>query len=317
MCANQIMHDKVYITESYHAIHIKVHFWPIEATNYSTQGLPIISNANFEERRCVIRSLSYLTLLAPTHALHREIYYCWDLNGLLHHHCGYINLYFLCFPTRVDIAASECSVGVVEGLLGAEASVDEPGDTASKLNLKRADHDDVEGAVATGLLTDTQKLVILTFTASYRGRKAGPTKEVDVVNRDMEQGHMSSRVCFDVIQEALDGNVSIVWWNSLLHPVLVRVEVCLDRKDRECTVVLVMKRVLRGIHFEEAICFVGVDSGAGDINVCVLSHIIGFCQNKLVNKLSICLHDGKVDNAPGWYPQPCELCLALWESLKM
>lgn len=41
---------------------------------------------------------------------------------------------------------------MAEGVLGAEVSKDEPGDTASKLNLKREVREGVEGAMIRGLL---------------------------------------------------------------------------------------------------------------------------------------------------------------------
>jgi hypothetical protein len=43
-------------------------------------------------------------------------------------------------------------VKLVEGVQGAEASADEPGDDMSKLNLKREDREGVEGAVTKHLL---------------------------------------------------------------------------------------------------------------------------------------------------------------------
>jgi hypothetical protein len=49
-------------------------------------------------------------------------------------------------------------VALVEGVLGADASLGERGDTASKLNLKREDRDGVDGAVTKGLLTGTEKV---------------------------------------------------------------------------------------------------------------------------------------------------------------
>ena len=50
-----------------------------------------------------------------------------------------INIYFLHFPTHVDIPVSECCMAAPKGVLGVEASVDDPGDAVSKLNLNRED----------------------------------------------------------------------------------------------------------------------------------------------------------------------------------
>jgi hypothetical protein len=41
---------------------------------------------------------------------------------------------------------------LVEGVLGADASMDELGEDVSKLNLKRDDREGVEGATTKGLL---------------------------------------------------------------------------------------------------------------------------------------------------------------------
>jgi len=58
-------------------------------------------------------------------------------------------------------------------------------------------------------------------------------------------------------------------------------------------VTFVMQHVLCSIDFKKASSFIGVYSSAGDIDVCLLSHVINLCWNKLKNKLIICLYEGK------------------------
>ena len=110
---------------------------------------------------------------------------------------------------------------------------------------------------------------------------AGSTQEVDIVNRHVEQGGMSSRICFDIFQKTLDGNIRIVGWDRLLRSILFQVEMSSDREDGERAVVFVMRRVLRSIDFKEIIGSIGIHSGAGDIDVRLLPHVIGLCRNKL------------------------------------
>ena len=103
---------------------------------------------------------------------------------------------------------------------------------------------------------------------------------------------MSSRVYFDIFQKTLDGNIRIVGWNRLPGFILFQVEMSSDGEDGERAVVFVMRRVLRGVDFEEIIGSIGIHGGAGDTDIRLLSHVIGLCRNKLErNNLDIiCLH---------------------------
>jgi hypothetical protein len=120
-----------------------------------------------------------------------------------------------------------------------------------------------------------------------------------------------SSVCFNICQKTLDGNIRIVGWNRLPGFILFQVEISSDREDGEWEVVFVMRCVLCSIDFKETIVFIGIDSGAGDSDVHLLSYAISLCRNKLENELVICLQEGIDNNALERYPQQRELCLAL------
>jgi len=57
--------------------------------------------------------------------------------------------------------------------------------------------------------------------------------------------------------------------------------VCLNREDGLCAVGFVMRCVLWSVDFKVTVCFVGVQSGAGNIDVWLLAQIVSFCRNKL------------------------------------
>jgi hypothetical protein len=61
------------------------------------------------------------------------------------------------FPARVAVPTGETGVTLLEGILGLEASCNEPDDEDSKLNLKREKRDGVEGAVTLNVVTDAEK----------------------------------------------------------------------------------------------------------------------------------------------------------------
>ena len=61
-----------------------------------------------------------------------------------------------------------------------------------------------------------------------------------------------------------------------------RVEVGLDGKDGECVVIFVMRCVLGSIHFKVAVGLVGINGSSRDVDVCLLSHVIGLYWNKLM-----------------------------------
>lgn len=92
---------------------------------------------------------------------------------------------------------------------------------------------------------------------------------------------MSGSVCFDIFQKALDGNIRIVGWHRLLGSILVQVEMSSDGEDGEWAIVFVMRRVLCSIDFKAIIVLIGIHSGAADVDVRLLSHVISLGGNKL------------------------------------
>jgi hypothetical protein len=92
---------------------------------------------------------------------------------------------------------------------------------------------------------------------------------------------VSGGVCFNILQKTLDGNICIVGWHRLLGSILVQVEMGSDGEDGERAIVLVMRRVLCCIDFKAIIALIGIHSGAADVDVRLLSHVISLCGNKL------------------------------------
>jgi hypothetical protein len=77
--------------------------------------------------------------------------------AILHDVYAIYYIYFLRFPARVAVPTGETGVTLLEGVLGLEASCNEPDDEDSKLNLKREERDGVEGAVTLNVVMDAEK----------------------------------------------------------------------------------------------------------------------------------------------------------------
>ena len=55
----------------------------------------------------------------------------------------------------------------------------------------------------------------------------------------------------------------------------------LYRKDRQVLIGFVIRSVLRSVDLEEAASLVGIDSGAGNVDIRLFSHVINFGWYKL------------------------------------
>lgn len=93
---------------------------------------------------------------------------------------------------------------------------------------------------------------------------------------------MSSGVCFDIFQKALDSYIGIIEWDRHLVFVPACVEVSSDGKGGErAIIVFVMGCVLRSVDFEKAVVFVGIHSGTRHVDINLLPHVTGVCRNEL------------------------------------
>ena len=91
---------------------------------------------------------------------------------------------------------------------------------------------------------------------------------------------MSHSVCFNISQEILNENIHAVRRNWLLSFILARVEVSSDRENGKRVIAFVIRCILCGIDFKEAIVFVGTQSHIRYTDVLLLSQVVRF-GNKL------------------------------------
>jgi hypothetical protein len=145
-------------------------------------------------------------------------------------------IYFLRFPARVGVPASGCTAAVVEGVLEAEALVDEAGDEVSKLNVKREDRGGVEGPsspMMTDLLPTSTEIDLKcspTPPAVEDERVALPRKLI--LSTDMWKSVACPAMSVSTsTKKTFDGHIGVVRRNRFLSSVLVGVEARLDRQD--------------------------------------------------------------------------------------